>query len=186
MPDAAPRHPHLRHLLSETEQTQAAFEAFRRDLSEAQLAWRPAPGAWSIAECAEHLVITDGRYLPRIQSALDRAAPSSADYRPGWFARWFLGIIDPEQPRKVKTAPSFRPAAPDPAALDRYLALGEELRGLLQKADGLDLNGPKLSSPATRLVRFTPGEALTLLVRHGRRHLDQARRVRQHPDFPQA
>jgi hypothetical protein len=50
----------------------------------------------------------------------------------------------------------------------------------------VDLNRIKVRSPITPLVRFNLGDALTLQVVHAQRHLAQARRVREHAEFPQA
>src|SRR5690242_12547349 len=39
-------------------------------LSLEQLRWRPGPLRWSIAECLDHLDITLGLYLPKIEKAI--------------------------------------------------------------------------------------------------------------------
>ena len=41
-----------------------------RELTPQQLDYKPAPDRWSVAENLEHLVIAEGRVLPRIEEAL--------------------------------------------------------------------------------------------------------------------
>src|SRR5690606_29192550 len=39
-----------------------------------QLAWRPAPGSWSVAQCFDHLVRSHSDYLPRFRALADGTA----------------------------------------------------------------------------------------------------------------
>jgi hypothetical protein len=51
-------------------------------------------------------------------------------------------------------------------------------------ASGLRLSKIKVNSPASPLIKLTLEEAIALMAAHERRHLWQARQVRNHPDFP--
>jgi hypothetical protein len=68
--------------------------------------------------------------------------------------------------------------------LDRFLACQALLLAAIEGADGLDLNRVRVTTPISRVLRISLGEALALATGHTRRHLDQARRVRAHPRFP--
>ena len=181
-------HPHLRQLLADVEAVSDAARQFREDFAPAQLAWKPTPEAWSVLECFEHLNVTGELYFPRIRQGLDRArrTDAAAPFRPTLFGRLFLRSLDPETRRKLKTFNAFKPAqgTNDVGIIDRFLAQQDDLRALLHEADGVNLNSGTFSSPLTRLVRFTVGEGLTVLVVHERRHLGQARRVTQLSAFP--
>ena len=182
--------PHLSGLLTDLDDLGTRTKQLFAEHTEAQLCWKPEPGVWSMVQCIEHLVITNGLYLPRLQSAVERLRreerKTRGPYRPSWFARWFIDQLRPETTRKVKTLQLFRPdeTEQDPAVLDRFLEQQDRLRDLLREADGYDLNGPRFSSPATRLVRFTPGEGLTMLIVHEQRHVRQAERLAGNPSFP--
>lgn len=182
-------HPHLRQLLADAEAVSDAARQFREDFSPAQLAWKPTPDAWSVLECFEHLIVTGELYFPRIREGLRRARRTGAEapFRPAFLGRLFLRSLDPETRRKLKTFDVFKPAqgTDDVGIIDRFLAQQDDLRALLQEADGVDLNSGTFASPVTRLVRFTVGEGLTVLVVHERRHLEQARRVTQLSAFPE-
>ena len=54
------------------------FFAAIDSLSEAQWRWKPAPDRWSVAETAEHIVLTEAALFGRVQPAI--AAPAN----PAW------------------------------------------------------------------------------------------------------
>ncbi len=189
MPDVQPlAHPHLRALLADAEATHAETERLRDTLTGAQLTWHPGPGVWSVADCFEHLRKTDRAYCPRIAEALERTEPGEAPFRPSWFGKRFLRFISPDSSFRLKAPKAARPKETPPSAgadaLDRFLDQQAEVMDLLHRADGRDLNGGKFPSPLAGIVRFSVGEGLTLLVLHGQRHLGQALRLTERPDFP--
>lgn len=182
-------HPHLRKLLADVATTTAETEHLRAALSDAQCVWKPEPGVWNVLECFHHLIVTDELYYPRLRAAIEKAGrgESSAPFRPSFFAKTFIHYVSPESKRKVKTLRAFEPppALTDVAVLQQFIDHQDDLAALIRRADGINLNRGKFSSPVSRLIRFSVGEALTMLVVHQRRHLQQARRLTQRPDFPQ-
>lgn len=69
--------------LSDGERERAAreLEASRQELLDsiagltaAQWTWRPAPGRWSVAECAEHIVAAEAGYMAIVEKMLARPA----------------------------------------------------------------------------------------------------------------
>ena len=181
-------HPHLQKLLADVTATTAEVEQLCADLSGEQLAWKPEPGVWNILECIQHLMIVDGLYFPQIQAALDTATRKDGDapFRPSWFGRTFISYVSPDSTRKIKTLRLFKPppAQTDVTIPAQFALQQKAFVHLIREADGAALNGNKFASPATRLIRLTLGEGLTMLATHQRRHLQQARRLTEHPDFP--
>jgi hypothetical protein len=60
----------------------------------------------------------------------------------------------------------------------------EEYLRLARRAGRVDLARVKLESPASARVKLSLGETFALLAAHERRHLWQARQVKDHPSFP--
>ena len=182
-------HPHLRQLLTDAEAVRTEAERLRDTLSDEQLTWKPAPEVWSVADCFEHLRKIDKAYACQLNEAVERAEPGDAPFRPSLFARWFIWFVSPESTFKVKTPKATRPK-PTPSAggetLDRFLAQQAELIGLIRRTDGKNVNTGRFPSPLASILRFSVGEALTMLVRHEQRHLGQAHRLTEHSDFPHA
>ena len=55
-------------------------EAFG-DLSSEQLNWKPAPSAWSVGQCIDHLITSNELYMVNIQKVAD------GTYEPNWWSR---------------------------------------------------------------------------------------------------
>jgi hypothetical protein len=174
--------------------------AIRRDaqevaagLSEAQFNWRPGPGRWSIAECLEHLSVGARVVLPALDACLTRARErgltGTGPFRYGWFARMMARSMEPPPRFRMKTWPQITPP-PAPVAvgatLAEFRAAHEALAERWATAEGLDWARAIVQSPLSRLVRLPFGAYSLFLLAHARRHLWQARQVRQAPGFPAA
>lgn len=174
------------------------FEAAARDardltegLSPTQLGWQPAE-KWSIAECLDHLNSAH-RILPRFDKifaeARRRGDSGSEPYRAGLLAALYIRVAEPPVRRlRFRSPKAYRPRAKEELgdAVPRFLDLQEGLVSRLRDAEGLDLTRLRLSSPVTRRFKMSVAEWFAFLAVHQRRHLWQARRVREHPGFPAA
>ena len=181
-------HPHLRTLLADVTTVTTETERLRATLSEAQCIWKPEPGVWNVLECFHHLIVTDKLYGPRLRAAIEKASREggSTPFRPSLFGKTFIRYVSPGSKRKIKTLRLFEPppALTDVTVLHQFIDHQDELTALIHQADGINLNRGKFSSPASRLVRFSVGEGLTVLVVHQQRHLQQAQRLTERSDFP--
>lgn len=184
-------------LISELRKYHDQVEEIKRDaedlvagLSEAQFNWRPSPEKWSIGECLEHLNVTARLYWPIIAQAVNDARVN------GWFSngpykRTLLGGImirsaEPPARMKFKAPRRFRPPADIPMnqVLSQFMSSQDRLLGLIRDANGVDLGRPRIQSPVSKLIKLTLGQSFGLMTAHERRHLWQARKVKDDPDFP--
>lgn len=157
-------------------------------LTDEQLNWQLAPGSWSIGQCLEHLCVTNESYLPPISAAL-REKPRSPveEITPGWFGRWFISsFVEPSPNSKRASAPrKIRPGPrTDLSVLDRFLSGNQACRDLIVRARGNDVNRIRFWNPFLPGLRFTVGTGLEIVVGHERRHLLQAKRVKDSASFP--
>ncbi len=85
--------------------------------------------------------------------------------------------------RKFKTPKVFAPKDVDvgPGVVAAFLEQQREIERVLEAAEGVDLMRIKVTSPASRLIRFRLGDALRLMVEHEKRHVLQAIRVLDTP-----
>jgi hypothetical protein len=158
-------------------------------LTEQQFNWRPAPEKWSIGQCLAHLATSD-HALPAIDRTIANARTrgwlAPGPFRYGWFARWMIGSMEPPPKRRMRTFPIFTPGA---AVLSRdevlrtLAASRDRLLERIQAAAGLDLKRAIVVSPVTRLFRLPLGGYFAFLAAHDRRHLWQARQVREASGF---
>lgn len=169
----------------------AAREGIREltePLSEAQLVWSPEAGMWSVADCLEHLVVTGESYLEAMEAAAEKARRRgwSGDgvARLRWWERAFVAQMEPPPGWRMPAPKVFVPSAGSPQSVGRLLALQDRLEDLLHRCRDLDLSRARLRSPALALMRLRLGSTFALGTAHQRRHLWQARRLTQHPQFP--
>lgn len=156
-----------------------------------QLAWRPAPGSWSVAQCFDHLVRSHSDYLPRFRALADgtarptlweRASPFS-----GLFGRVLVRSLSPENPRKTRTARRMEPAAGevDGREVERFAEHQRELVASLRALPAdLDPRRVVVTSPFSPLVTYSLADCLQVIVAHCRRRFRQAERVTAAPGIP--
>ncbi len=172
------------------EQISADAEALVTPLSDTQFNWRPEPGAWSVAECIEHLNVTARLYLPKldqgIAEAIRRGQYGEGPFRYSFVGRWMTGSQEPPAKFKVRAPKTFHPAPTRPRGeiMAAFRAYQVQYIDRLRQANGLDLARARVSSPAATWLRFSLGSGFALMTAHERRHLWQARNVTQHPQFP--
>lgn len=177
--------------------TRLAFELSGNDqtaqvlvggLSEEQLNWQPAAGAWSVGQCLEHLCITNETYMPPMSAALQAAPDAPVEQiRPGWFSRWFLkSFVEPSlNGRRVPAPGKVRPGTRVSAAVvQRFLASNKACRELMVRARSKDVNRIRFRNPLVAGLRFTVGVGFEIIASHEQRHLLQAQRVRDAVNFP--
>ena len=168
-------------------------------LSEEDFHRRTPEGGWSVGQCLEHLVVADGKMVPRLEEAIPRAraaarlaspAAARAPVRLGWCDRLFIAGTAPGhgggRPRmRVQVRDEFDPG--DPAVRGRtrdqvladFLALLDRLDAAAHAADGLDLAGVKVPSVLAAWAKVSLGGWFIAIAGHHERHLDQARRARE-------
>jgi hypothetical protein len=171
-----------------------AYRAIEQDsidlasaLTEERAHWRPAPSAWSVVECLDHLTVTSRVYLAAMQPAADRASARGlrrrGEARPGLFGRWFIRTLEPPvKPRYKGTAP--RQIQPGTSltlsdTVGRFHASQDEVRAFLWRYADLDLAGVTFPNPFVRGIRFSLATGLHVIAAHERRHLWQAWQVRR-------
>lgn len=174
----------------------AEAERIAAPLSEAQGRWRHRPGAWSVAECLSHVAVLNRTYLDDVARVVARARAEGrlarGPQRLSWFGRTFTRAMGPVTGkglgRKLPAPPDYVP--PSDVGLRAALSdFGDVQRAMLERvraADGLDLGGILIKSPAWPLLRFSLLTGFAALAAHERRHLAQARWVTERPGFPAA
>ena len=153
------------------------------DLTEAQAAWRPHPAAWSVAECLDHLALTNRSYLRAMQPAAEAARRENRLRRraalPGYFGAWFVRSLEPPAKLKTKSPKSIKPRT-SPTLADAsaaFLVSHVEAQDFLRANSDLDLAAISFPNPFLKAIRFTLATGLHVIPAHERRHLHQARAV---------
>jgi hypothetical protein len=146
---------------------------------------RPAPDRWSIGECFSHLNLTAKRSIDTIDEAIAggraRGLTAGGPFVYPLLERLFVRSLEPP-PRFRARARKFLEPAPRVNAeevLREFVGWQDRFNERLRRADGLDLRRVRVQSPVVSWLRYSLGTAIASFLAHERRHLWQARRVRQ-------
>lgn len=168
-----------------TEDVRAAFAGLTPD----QLNWKPSPDKWSVGQCLDHLVTTNGEYFSIFDAIL--AGPKKSTFwervpvLPALWGRMLIKSVSPDSTRKLKAPKIFQPAASnvDGGIVQRFLDQQAEVIRYLEAARNLNAAKIILTSPVSSLITYSLLDACRVIVAHEQRHLLQARRVTELPGF---
>lgn len=189
-------HPELERHRTAFRDIQERANALTSDLSDEQALWRPEPGRWSIAECIDHLNQVDGRVVKSIERGIEKAreerllAPPNftGEFKHGWLGNAFIRHTEPPVKFRFKAPKPYKPQTDPETPPQEIFQRFEEIQGWLieqvEEARGLDLARVKMTSPITKLVKFSLGQWFGFIAVHDRRHLWQAEQVREAAEFP--
>ena len=165
-------------------------EGLMAGLSDAQFNWPPAPGRWSMAGCFDHLNKSAADlFIPMIDKAIAgaraRGLKSEGPFAYSAFEHWCLRNNDAPAKTKFKAAKKFHPTPQ--LQIDQvrsaFLRWQDEFERRLREADGFDLQRAKAVWGFWPL-KLSLGGSFQMMLAHERRHIFQAREVRQHHEFP--
>ena len=155
-------------------------------LSHHQLNWRPSERQWSVGECFEHLIRTNGKYIPEYQ----KYSPSDYEYKHEVFKHSFVGKLlcnsmKPENKRKTKTRAPFNPLGSDikDTIAKDFLHQSNDIVELVSKIEVSKLK-VTIRSPFSKYIRYSIGDSLMIMANHNLRHLQQAKQVTKNEGFP--
>ena len=161
-------------------------------LTDAQRNWKPAPDKWSIAQCLEHTLLGADLYGKHMAPAIERARNHRAAFagdappRHTLAGRLILRMVEPTAKRTMKSPKDFVPSESHIPAdiVDRFIQSHQRIAILATNCDGLNTNKIKFRNPEIPIIRVSVTDAFAILAAHAERHLAQAERVRNAPNFP--
>ena len=154
------------------------------ELTPEQLAKRPAPESWSIAECVAHLTLMNTPFPSLLRAAYDdgrRAGKlGSGPFKAGVMGTLLKWSLEPPPRLKFKAKAAFQPVELGPAEriLPDFLATQEDIAACVREAAGLAIDRVKVVSPVDARVTYNGFAALQIVAAHERRHLWQAEQAR--------
>ena len=154
------------------------------NLSDEQFGWSPGPKRWSMAQCFDHLNATAGAFVPAIDQAIQdartRGLNGDGPFTYSLFERLFLRYTEPPPGPRFPAPRALAPAPDKPMAaiLTDFMDWQDRLDERIRLADGLDLRRARGRSPAFPLFVWSLGSLFAVTLAHERRHLWQARQIR--------
>ena len=176
--------PELENIRREIEAINREFTGLCEGLSANQLSWRSQADEWSIAEILLHLQLTVEKILPGLDGAIAKARRqelfSDGPFQLGMMGKFFVWYVKPPPVIKLPAPKSLKPfpAGSAEASLPGFLAAQQLMADKLSELNGIDLSRSKFVSPFTSFVRMNLLALLQVFTNHERRHLYQAKNVR--------
>lgn len=182
----------LQNLADQADACEQSARVLVEGLTDAQLNWQATPGqTWSIGQCLDHLRATNVFYvrdfLPRVHAARERRARAFDGLAPGWVGRKFIASLEPPPRLRGKAFKAIVPASTvhREDVMAAYVTSHAPYRELLRASADVDVNRITGPNPFLRWISMSVATVLLAIPAHDRRHLWQARQVREHPAFPQ-
>ncbi len=167
-------------------ETRGTLLAEVRGLSEAQTAFRPGPRDWSIGEILDHLCLSE-RSISRTVSRIFQQAAGRGLVQDAGAGEAPVPAIDETKYNEPAGAPESALPSPD-RPLEWLLAGLEESRERLvevsARSDGRMVG--RMTMEHFQLGDLDFYQWLMVEGAHERKHLDQIRRIKVHPDFPRS
>ena len=153
------------------------------NLDAGMLNWKPDPETWSIAEIIQHLIQVNESYFPifKAMETQELKLPFLARFRfmSSFFGNLILKSVDPDNIKKVKTFPLWKPASSnlDKDIFQKFKESQEILKKHIERLDKEIRSGKVIYSPANRNIVYGLDTALEIITQHQKRHYNQARNI---------
>ena len=177
-------------IVSELNQISADVREKFGSLSAAQLNWKPAEDSWSVGQCLEHLIRSNGLYFGEFEKLA--AGTRKNSFVETWSpAKFFAGKLLISSLRKdgqkVKTIPSMVPPSEiDGRIVEIFAEHNADVAAKIKAVENADWRKTIITSPFMKAITYRFGDALEIMIEHEKRHIRQAERVTQTEEFPEA
>jgi uncharacterized damage-inducible protein DinB len=164
----------------ELNKTKDNFLKSLKGLSKEQLNFKSTPTSWSIAECAEHIAISEGNLWGALEGALKSPADPSRRAEVKSTDAEVIGMIT-SRTNKVKTQEAFEPKGATVEQSIKDFTAKRDAHNEFVKTTNEDLRNryvvfPWVTLDSYQLVLFMSG--------HTARHTAQIEEVKTDPNYP--
>jgi len=170
------------YLIEQMGLSKKAFLASISGLSEAQWKFKPAPNVWSVAECSEHIILSEDYIFEGAQQVLKTPAVPRPEHSTAAFDRQLATIVQDR---------SHKATAPEPITPSGKIATPEDAaKAFLEKRDrneayvkstSDDLRIHVADGPAGKMDAY---QFLILMATHTARHTAQIKEVQANANYP--
>lgn len=180
----------IESILQEGHRAKSKVLAAFPGLSVNQLNWKPSANDWSIAQCLDHLIISDGTYFSQLQAigAKQHAMGLWEKYSPlsGFFGRTLKNQLQEQVKRKMTAPKVFSPQFSDQPSgiVNDYLKNLDAFLNHISNCRHADLDKTIITSPVSGFITYNLVDSFTFLLQHEHRHINQALRVKDNAGFP--
>ena len=149
-------------------------------LADAQLHFKPQPDSWSIADCVEHLAVTEDLMFALVSKGAPN--PAGVPLDPVKDGRFSTAVVD--RSRKVTAPTGVQPRGHFASTAEAVQHFRDSRERALAYTRDCTHDLRRLFTPHPLLGEIDCYKCLLLLALHPARHAAQIEEIRQHPQFP--
>lgn len=159
-------------------------------LTASQLNWKPSVEKWSIAQCIDHIIVSNETYFPQLETIITgRWRNSFWQNMPMLHKLWgniMIKAVSPDTVKKVNTFKIFQPASSGIplSIIKEFTSHNHTMKEFIEKSHYANLDKIVITSPVSRFITYSLHDAFIILVSHEERHYKQAKNVKELPGFP--
>lgn len=173
-------------LVSHLQKTRKALDDATKGLTAAQWNYKPAPDRWSVAECLEHIALSEDFLFQVITDKVMKtpAAPEKKDAAKAQEGDAFILNAIPDRSRRAQAPEQLQPTGKwaTPKEAMKHFAASRKFTINYVKATQEDLRSHFMDSP---IRKDADGHQWVLfLSAHSQRHTAQILEVKADPNFP--
>ncbi len=180
----------IENTVAEFDKVTAEAKSLFGNLTSTQLNWKPSAEKWSIAQCLDHLIVSNSTYYQQFEK-VSSGNHKNSFYQNIKFISKFFGDYLIKETGAVVAKPMQSPAAFVPSQseiagtiVSDFEKHQKEFSVAIQQLENADLDKTIISSPALKIITYSFTDVLTVLVGHEQRHLTQAKNVLKDESFP--
>lgn len=179
----------IEELYARIERVSRDAEAEFAALTHEQLNRKLSPDSWSIAQCLDHIIVTNKRYIPQIEQVISGKKKKTFYEKlpliPKLWGKLIIKTVSPGTERKTKTFKVFYPSSSGlPGTIvNDFTSHNYSLIELMKKTYSLDTENMIITSPVSSSIIYSLKDTFIILTLHEQRHLNQAKRVKGEFNF---
>lgn len=180
----------LPELTSEADAIARDVQTTFGQLNAEQLNWKSNADSWSVAQCLNHLINSNGQMMsafdPVISGTKQTTLIERLPFLPSLMGRMMVKVVSPQGKQKFKAPPAAVPTSSklDPQIVSQFVTLQQEVGQKFKAVENLNLDKVIVTSPFVGMITYSLLDACRIIVAHERRHFEQARRVMAAEGFP--
>lgn len=169
--------------LNHLKQTQSELSELVKGLSDEQANYKPSEEQWSIAECLEHIAISEQNLMGMIENSLQSDPDPSKRTEVAMSDDQILGLITSRE-QKVKTRKEFEPTNSFGDFTGTLKTFKQRRKSTMKfvKSTDLNLRNYYMQFPFGLIDSY---QGVLFLSGHTKRHTDQIREIMQTEAYPQ-
>jgi len=172
------------YLLDQLEQSKKEMIASIQGVTAAQWKFKPAPAVWSVAECAEHIILAEDYIFSGSQATLKSPAVARLESANAEHDRGLVAVIKDRSKKATAPepiTPSNKFATPADAIREFTVRRDKTIEYVKNTNDALRVHS--IDGPLGKMDSY---DFLLLLAAHSSRHTAQIREVQANADYPKS